>query len=246
MGIFDFLFKKKAKDKNKHFCSVIVPAAGSSQRMGGVNKLYMPLGGIPVLARTLLAVESAPCVDEIIVVTQSDEIERVAELCQKYAIEKVTKIVCGGATRTESVYNGTFEVSKSADIIAVHDGARPLVTTSIIEEAVAAAIKYNASAPAVPVKDTVKAARGGIVTSTPDRSTLYAVQTPQVFNASIFKAAMENARKKGLELSDDCMAVEAIDVKVRLTTGSYDNIKITTPEDIPVGEAMLNTRGPEL
>ena len=95
----------------------------------------------------------------------------------------------------------------------------------------------------MPVKDTVKTVKDGIVTSTPDRSTLYAVQTPQIFNASVFKAAMENARKKGLELSDDCMAVEAIDVKIHLTQGSYDNLKITTPEDIAIGEAMLNSRG---
>ena len=244
MGILlDLLFKRKNKKSERPFCSVVVPAAGSSQRMGGVNKLFMPLGGIPVLARTRLAIDGAECVDEIIVGSNSDDIEKVADLCQKYAIEKVTKIVCGGATRTESVYAGTFEVSKNADVIAVHDGARPLVTAQIFEEAVAASIKYNAAAPAVPVKDTVKTVKDGIVTSTPDRSTLYAVQTPQIFNASVFKAAMENARKKGLELSDDCMAVEAIDVKIHLTQGSYDNLKITTPEDIAIGEAMLNSRG---
>jgi len=239
MGIFSKIFKKTDNRRKKHFCTVIVPAAGTSSRMGGENKLFISLGGLPVLARTLLAVESSERVDEIIVVSRSENLEDVATLCQKYGIEKVSKIICGGDSRTASVYAGTFAASKDADIIAVHDGARPLVTKEILNETIDAAIKFNAAAPAVPVKDTVKTARGGVVTGTPDRKSLYAVQTPQVFNADIFKAAMENALKMDLELSDDCMAVEAINVKVHLTAGSSNNIKITTPEDIPVAEAIL-------
>ncbi|MBR7081175.1 MAG: 2-C-methyl-D-erythritol 4-phosphate cytidylyltransferase [Oscillospiraceae bacterium] len=245
MGIFSKIFKKKKREKNSsgHFCSVIIPAAGASSRMGEEDKLFMTLAGMPVLIRTLLAVESSDKVDEIIVVARSERIDEIAFLCQKWGINKVAKIISGGETRTESVHIGTFAVSKDADIIAVHDGARPLVTCSVIDAAIDAAIRFNAAAPAVPVKDTVKTAHGGVVTGTPDRKTLFAVQTPQAFNADIFKAAMENALKSELELTDDCMAVEAINVKVRLTEGSFGNIKITTPEDIPMAEAILASGG---
>ena len=242
MGFFKKMIKKPT-DPDKHvFCSAVVAAAGSSVRMNGEDKLLTTVGGLPVLVRTLQALCSSPEIDEIVVATKSEEIAQVADLCKEYNLDKVSKVVAGGETRCESVYNGVMETSKKAVLIAVHDGARPLVTEQVIADVVAAARKFNAAAPAVPVKETIKTAAYSVVTSTPNRRELYTIQTPQVFDAALLKAALSNVLEKKLEVTDDCMAVEALRVSVHLTEGSYENIKITTPVDMYIADAILKMR----
>ena len=236
------VFWRKKKKTPGILCSVVVVAAGSSTRMG-TDKLMLTLGGIPVIVRTLKAVEAAPSVDEIILVTREDMMVPLSQLCQGFALTKVTKVIRGGKTRTESVRLGTLEASGDAQVIAIHDGARPLVTTEVIESVIAQALESGAAAPAVPVKDTIKVARKGVVESTPDRASLFAVQTPQVFEASLIRAALQKALDDGAEMTDDCSAVERLGMKVVLTEGDVRNLKLTTPEDILTAEALLEGSG---
>ena len=236
------MFWRKKKKAPGILCSAVVVAAGSSTRMG-TDKLMLTLGGIPVIVRTLKAVEAAPSVDEIILVTREDMMVPLSQLCQEFALTKVTKVIRGGKTRTESVRLGTLEASGDAQVIAIHDGARPLVTTEIIENAIAQALESGAAAPAVPVKDTIKVAQKGVVESTPDRASLFAVQTPQVFEASLIRAALQKALDDGAKLTDDCSAVERLGMKVVLTEGNVRNLKLTTPEDILTAEALLEGSG---
>jgi len=209
----------------------------------GEDKLFLPLGEVPVLVRALRALESCPEICEIVVVTRPDLIVPVGQLCRDAALEKVTKVVVGGETRTESVLAGVREVSADVEIIAIHDAARPLVTAELVSRTIRAARTYGAAAPAVPVKDTVKVAAGGVVESTPDRATLFAVQTPQVFEHGLIKAALDKAVQDGAALTDDCAAVERLGGRVKLTEGSYENLKLTTPEDLGTAEAILERRG---
>ena len=235
-------WRRKQKKRQEPCCSAVVVAAGSSTRMG-MDKLMLPLDEIPVIVHTLRAVQAAPSVGEIILVTREDLIVPMSQLCQDYAISKVTKVVRGGASRTQSVRLGTLEVSGDAQVIAIHDGARPFVSAEVIERAVAQAMETGAAAPAVPVKDTIKVAHDGVVESTPDRACLFAVQTPQVFESSLIKAALQKALDDGLELTDDCAAVERLGMKVALTRGDERNIKLTTPEDLAVAQAILELEG---
>ena len=235
-------WRRKQKKRQEPCCSAVVVAAGSSTRMG-MDKLMLPLDETPVIVYTLRAVQAAPSVGEIILVTREDLIVPMSQMCQDYAISKVTKVVRGGASRTQSVRLGTLEVSGDAQVIAIHDGARPFVSAEVIERAVAQAMETGAAAPAVPVKDTIKVAHDGVVESTPDRACLFAVQTPQVFESSLIKAALQKALDDGLELTDDCAAVERLGMKVALTRGDERNIKLTTPEDLAVAQAILELEG---
>lgn len=224
-------------------CSVVVPAAGSSTRMEGTDKVLLPLGDIPILIRTLQALEACPLVYEIVVVTRQDLIVPASQLCGEFGLSKVTKVVMGGETRTQSVLAGVRETDPEADVIAIHDGARPFVTPEVLDEVIRAAVKCGAAAPAVPVHDTIKRASGGRVEETLDRETLFAVQTPQVFEPALIKAALHQAVEEGVPLTDDCAAVERLGMTVCLTQGSDENIKITTPVDLNLGLGILNGRG---
>ena len=235
-------WRRKQKKRQEPCCSAVVVAAGSSTRMG-MDKLMLPLDETPVIVYTLRAVQAAPSVGEIILVTREDLIVPMSQLCQDYAISKVTKVVRGGASRTQSVRLRTLEVSGDAQVIAIHDGARPFVSAEVIERVVAQAMETGAAAPALPVKDTIKVAHDGVVESTPDRACLFAVQTPQVFESSLIKAALQKALDDGLELTDDCAAVERLGMKVALTRGDERNIKLTTPEDLAVAQAILELEG---
>jgi 2-C-methyl-D-erythritol 2,4-cyclodiphosphate synthase/2-C-methyl-D-erythritol 4-phosphate cytidylyltransferase len=206
--------------------------------MGGRDKMFMDVGGLSVLARTVSAMAGSPLIDEIVVVTRPESLERAAGVCEKYAAGKPSKAVAGGDTRLRSVYNGVFEASRGSGLIAIHDGARPFVTRSVVKRAILEARRFGAAAPALPVAFTVKSAEGGTVISTLDRRKLYEIQTPQVFRAELIKAALTNAILKGLEVTDDCMAVESVGYSVRLVEGSRDNIKITTPEDVALAGAI--------
>lgn len=235
---------KKIQDRGRPFCTAIIPAAGSSARMGGGNKLLMPLCGVPVLVRTLRAIDRAELVSEIVVATRQDQLEEVAKLCHEAELKKSVKVVCGGATRTESVLAAAMEANPKAKLLAVHDGARPLILPADVDDVIRYACHTYAAAPAVPVTDTVKVAdEAGLVTATPDRSTLHAVQTPQVFQAELLKGALQAAVRDGASVTDDCAAVERLGKQVYLTRGSRENIKITTPIDIAIAEAILRQRG---
>lgn len=223
-------------------CTAVVPAAGRSLRMRE-DKLFLPLGDVPVILRTLRVLESSAYITEIIVVAREEQIVPLGKLCTDGALSKVRKIVVGGQTRSASVLAGIREADPASELIAVHDGDRPLVTAEIIDAAIEKAAQRGAAAPAVPVKDTVKRARDGVVTETPDRSELYAVQTPQVFEHGLILGALEKAVADGIELTDDCSAVERLGMPVCLVQGSYDNIKLTTPEDLAVAETILERWG---
>lgn len=223
-------------------CAAVVPAAGSSRRMGGQDKILLPLDDIPVLMHTLRALSASERIQEIVVVTREDLIVPVGQLCRDCALDKVTKVLVGGTTRADSVLIGVEEVSGRAELIAVHDGARPLVTVEVIDAAIRKAAECGAAAPAVPVKDTVKRALDGVVVETPDRTQLFAVQTPQVFDSDLLLGALRRAVEDGAAITDDCGAVERIGMKVCLTEGSYENIKITTPADMLMAEAILHSR----
>ena len=201
--------------------------------------LFLPLAGIPVLVRTLLQFQACDSIDEIIVVTREDKLAEVADYCKRYGITKATKILQGGKERVESSAAGVFEADRHSAYIAISDGARPFVTPALITATVDAAKKYGAAAPAVPVKDTIKVAENGIVIDTPDRSKLFAIQTPQVFSADLIKGALTKAIRDKTPVTDDCSAVEAMGYPVHLVDGSYHNIKITTQEDMIVSQAYL-------
>lgn len=224
-------------------CSVVVVAAGTASRMQGIDKVLAPLGGIPILVRTLQVFQAHPDVVEIVVVTREDLLVEISNLCKEYSLDKVCKIVVGGAERTLSVRAGLRQVNREAQLIAIHDGARPFLTHSVLDEVLHQAASSGAAAPAVPVNDTIKRAQDGIVQETVDRSALWAIQTPQVFQADLIRAAVEKAAADGAPITDDCSAVERLGMQVVLTTGDRQNIKVTTPFDLVLGEAILAQRG---
>jgi len=221
-------------------CTAVIAAAGLSQRCRGEDKLFYNINDKPVLAYTLEAFQKCDLVDDIIVVAQEGHYERIAEICSKYDIKKVSKIMKGGPTRPESVMNGVYAASRQTSLIAIHDGARPCVDREIIEKTIQAAAKYHAAAPAVSITSTIKKVDGDIISRTVDRDGMYEIQTPQVFRAEIIKGALTNAIRKSIDITDDCMAVEIIGLPVHITEGSRSNIKITQPEDLLIAESYLN------
>lgn len=234
---------RKIREVNRPFCTALVAAAGSSARMGGVDKLMEFLDGVPVLLRTLTALQTADSVDEIVIAAREDALVEISNLCKTYGITKCTKVIRGGENRCHSVLLAALEASPEAKLLAVQDGARPLVTPALINRVVEAAVKCGAAAPAVPVKDTIKTvAEDGAVTGTPERSTLRAVQTPQVFETDLLKAALQSALENEIPVTDDCSAVERLGKVVYLIDGDEKNLKITTPMDLTVAEAILAER----
>ena len=238
-GLLGRLFRRRREEELR--CSAVVPAAGSSTRMGQ-DKLLLHLGEQPVLLHTLRALDACPYITEIVVVTREELIVPIGQLCRDAALEKVRKVIVGGATRSHSVLAGLGELSPDAELAAINDGARPLVSQAVLEAVIRRASECGAAAPAVPVKDTVKRARDGLVTATLDRAELRAVQTPQVFQVDLIKTALQKALEDGAELTDDCAAVERLGIGVALTEGDYCNLKLTTPEDLAVAEALLAWR----
>ena len=218
-------------------CGVVIVAAGSASRMGGIDKVMAPLGGEPMIARTVRAFQDCDAVKKIVVVTREDLILPITSLCS--GMDKVKAVVAGGSSRQESVHLGLNALSGEVQLVAVHDGARPLATWQLIDRVIRAANTYGAAAPAIPVKDTIKVVQGGVVKQTPDRATLFAVQTPQVFQTDLIRGALERALEEGAALTDDCSAVERLGIGVALTEGDYKNLKITTPEDLAAAEAFL-------
>jgi 2-C-methyl-D-erythritol 4-phosphate cytidylyltransferase len=234
------LFRRKQKVPH---CSVVVVAAGSSERMG-TDKMLMNLNSKPVIIRTLTAFEKCALVDDIVVVTKHDKILELADMIKQYNITKVTQVISGGATRMESSLAGVSAVRKGAKLIAIHDGARPLVTQAVIESVINAANEYMAAVPVVPSADTLKQVdENGVITGTVDRQQIFRVQTPQVFDADIIKGALTKAVEKKLTLTDDCAAVDMMSIKTHVVDGDNENIKLTTPGDKIIAEAILRSRG---
>ena len=232
------LGKRKKKPALPAVCAVIV-AAGSSRRMGGENKLLLPLAGAPVLAHTLSAFEKCAAIRDIVLVCREQDILPYTELAKSFGISKLRTVTRGGDSRTASVLAGITAAPEDAALVAVHDGARPLVSEAVITEAVYAAAECGAAAPVVPVKDSIKRIEDGRIAADVPRDTLAAVQTPQVFSRAVLTRALQAAARENRTFTDDCAAVEAMGQAVRATHGSYENIKITTPEDILVAEALL-------
>lgn len=236
----DRIFKRKNKQPR---CSAVIVAAGSAQRMG-VDKTMMELGCMPVLARTLLAFENCASVDEIIVVTRMEKAEEVAALCKKFGVTKVSKVIRGGKTRTESALAGVSEVRKSAKLIVIHDGARPLVTEELITRVVDAAAAHMAAIPVIKLMDTLKSVdENGVVCGGVDRESTVRVQTPQAFDADLIKGALTKAVKDEVTLTDDCSAMELMGIKTYTVDGDEDNIKLTTPRDLDIALFILQKRG---
>ena len=234
------LFKKT---EQRNTCSAVIVAAGSAQRMGA-DKVMLELGCMPVLARTLLAFQNCDAIDEIIVVTRMEKVEEVASLCKKYGVTKAGKVIRGGKTRMESALAGVSEVRSNAKLIAIHDGARPFVPDEVIRRTVDAAPAYMSAVPVIRSTDTLKAIdEDGLITGSVDRERTVRVQTPQVFNADLIKGALTKAVSDGLTLTDDCSAIEIMGIKTHTVDGDEDNIKLTTPRDIQLGELILKTRG---
>ena len=219
------------------YCGAVIVAAGTASRMGGIDKVMAPLGGEPMIVRTLRAFQNAAVIKEIVVVTRPDLIDSITQLCSGF--DKVTAVVAGGSDRPESVENGLKALSDKVKLAAIQDGARPLVTDAVIDRTVRAAHTYGAAAPAIPVKDTIKIEKGGIVSQTPDRSTLRAVQTPQVFDYDLLCGALKKARQDKAAITDDCSAVERLQFSVKLVEGDERNIKVTTPIDLKIAEFLL-------
>ena len=219
------------------FCGAVIVAAGNASRMGGIDKVMAPLGGEPMIVRTVRAFQTCDAVSEIVVVTRPDLIIRIMDLCAGF--DKVKAVVAGGSSREESVGMGLNALSKRVELAAIQDGARPLITWQVIDRVIRAANTYGAAAPAVPVKDTVKVVVGGIVKETPRRSALRAVQTPQVFDFDLLRGALKKAREDGAQITDDCSAVERLGMSVKIVEGDERNIKVTTPMDLKIAEMLL-------
>jgi len=222
--------------------AAIVVAAGNSTRMGQ-NKQFISLLGIPIIARSLLAFETCAKVRDIVVVTKEECIADIERICDEYNITKLTAIVEGGETRQESVENGIKATSLDISYYAIHDGARPLVSPDDISECIDAARINGSAALGVFVKDTIKRVNvEKCILETPNREFLMAVQTPQIFEAEIYKKALAKAKEEELSVTDDCGLVESAGYPVFIVEGSYENIKVTTPEDIAVATAILEGR----
>lgn len=219
---------------------------------GSVAKQYLPLLGKPVICYGLQALEQSPLINDIILVVGKDEISYVKEqILDKYGFKKVSAVCEGGAERFLSVQNALKILPDKKGCVLIHDGARPLVTRAIVEDTLRAAAEYGACSAAMPVKDTIKIAdENGFAVQTPDRSTLYAVQTPQAFAADIICEAhrllhekLKEPSGRDIMVTDDAMVVEAmLGIPVKLVTASYENIKITTPEDMTLAEQILAKR----
>ena len=218
-------------------CGAVIVAAGSASRMGGIDKVMAPLGGTPMVARTAAAFQNCDAIAEIVIVTRPDLIRPISALCA--GMDKVRAVVAGGSSRQESVWLGLNALSEDIQLAAIHDGARPLVSNLVIDRTVRAANSYGAAAPAVPVKDTIKVVKGGLVEKTPERATLQAVQTPQVFDFDLLRGALKKAEEEKAAVTDDCSAVERLGMKVKIVEGDERNLKVTTPMDLKIAEMLL-------
>jgi len=230
------------------YISTVIAAAGMSSRMNGIDKQQAPIDEVPVVIRTLAAFEACPRIDEVILVCREEMIPEYYSLIQEHMLRKVISVVGGGPTRQDSVFLGIRACNPAATHYAIHDGARPLVEGSVIDSCIDAALAYGAAAAGIPVRDTIKVRdEAGFVATTPPRAQLIAIQTPQIFEAGLYRAAMAAAQRQGRIYTDDCQLIEHAGKPVYISPGSSENIKITTPEDLAIAQAVLKYReeGPD-
>ena len=242
--IAEILYTARGIATPRHYTAAIVAAAGNSSRMGMQgSKQLLQIHGIPVLAYTLLAYEQAPTIHEIILVGKREDFQTYRDLATQYGIRKLRVLTEGGATRQESVLCGLRQVSKQTKYVAIADGARCLITPEQIASVCRAARKTGAACAATPATDTIKVVDSmQYIAETPDRSTLWMAQTPQVFDYTLYHAAAYYALEQGFQATDDCSLVEFINRKVKLIDCGKENLKITTPIDIIIAEAILTAR----
>ena len=238
------LFKKQNVTKPKEKNAAVLVCAGSGRRMNSQkNKLLIDILGRPLVSYTLEAFEACEAVDEIIIVSREEDLLDMKDIVDCFKISKAAKIVCGGNTRQESVYAGLCEPHEDTRLVAIHDGARPFVLPGQIAQAFDAAAECGGAVLAVPVKDSLKTVSdNGMLTSSVDRSCVYAVQTPQCFSLKAIKQAYEQAKNDALEATDDTAVAMHAGIPVKVVMGSYDNIKITTREDCLLAERILEER----
>lgn len=224
--------------------SAVIVASGNSTRMGGISKQMMMLDNIPVVARTIMAFDECDYISEIIVVAKAEEFYLYQEFQKIYHFKKLTKLVSGGATRQESVKNGFEAISKDSKFVAIHDGARCLIAPKDIEKVCVAAYKCGGATAATRAVDSIKISSGKnlFIESSANRNHIWLAQTPQIFRTDIYELALLKAKEDGLEVTDDNSLVENLGAKIKLVECGRNNLKITTPDDIPVALAILKSR----
>ncbi len=224
--------------------TAIIAAAGSGKRMGSeINKIFLTIHNVPIIARSAAAIAACPEVDELIIVGAASEIDKLAEVLRQYQPGKPWRIVAGASERQYSITNALQAVSQETKLILVHDAARPLIDPAVVKQVIDGARTHKAAVVAVPVKDTIKIIDNEkYVVETPPRQTLWSIQTPQGFDATLLREAYARALKDGFLGTDDAGLVERLGKKVKIVPGGYNNIKITSPEDLRIAEALLGER----
>ena len=225
----------------KPICTAVIVAAGKGRRMGTeVSKQFLPLCGKEILAHSVEKFERAEKIRDIVLVTGKDSLQDVRDMAQEYGWKKITSVVAGGKERQDSVWNGLQAVSDDTDIVLIHDGVRPFVTEDILDHSIETAVEMGGCVAGVPAKDTIKVCNSeNIAVATPDRSTLWQIQTPQTFRKDLIMQAYQKAKEDGFVGTDDASLAEYSGCRVKVIMGSYRNIKITTKEDLLIGEAFL-------
>ncbi len=224
--------------------TAIIPAAGEGSRFGGaVRKQFIALNGLPILSHTLRALAASRALAAMIVVVPPGEESRGRDALSLARVDIETEVISGGQERQDSVYKGLQRAKPDTDMVLIHDGVRPFVSREVVLATIEGAEEWGAAVAAVPVTDTVKRVdTGGLVVDTPAREQLWAVQTPQVFRYALLMRAHQSVREHGIVVTDDAAMVERIGVKVKVVRGSYENIKITSEEDLPLADLILRRR----
>ena len=222
---------------------LLIPAAGMGRRMGSNrNKLLLTLLGKPLLAWTLIAAEASPDINWIGIISQPSDWEDIKDILAQVSLTKPVELISGGETRQESVYNGLQALPDNAERVLIHDGARCLATPDLFNRCGEALLSCDGLIAAIPVKDTIKVVDRGIIQSTPDRSQLWAAQTPQGFNVPLLKQCHDQGRQLGWEVTDDAALFEKCGFPVRIVEGEETNLKVTTPVDLAIAEFILRQR----
>lgn len=225
----------------KPICTAVIVAAGKGRRMSTeISKQFLPLCGKEILVHSVEKFEKAEKIRDIVLVTGEDSLQDVREMAQEYGWKKIVSVVAGGKERQDSVWNGLQAVSDDTDIVLIHDGVRPFVTEDILNHSIETAVEMGSCVAGVPAKDTIKVCNGEkVAVATPDRSTLWQIQTPQTFQKERIVKAYKQAKDAGFIGTDDASLAEYSGYPVKVIMGSYRNIKITTQEDLLIGEAFL-------
>ena len=225
----------------KPICAAVIVAAGKGKRMGTeISKQFLPLRGKEILAHTVEKFEHAENIRDIVLVTGQDSLQDVQDMAQEYGWQKIISVVAGGKERQDSVWNGLLAVSEDTEIVLIHDGVRPFVTEDILNLSIETAVEMGGCVAGVPAKDTIKVCNSeNISVDTPDRSTLWQIQTPQTFQKERIVKAYKQAKDAGFIGTDAASLAEYSGYPVKVIMGSYRNIKITTQEDLLIGEAFL-------